>query len=76
MTTNRTHTKLQRTLLILLGILIACLLTLNVGDFYSHNSLHAPVLKDTQTPYKNPDVLGRLLTRGMTQFREKISSLK
>lgn len=35
MATNRPHTKLNRTLIILLGIILACLLTLNARSLYS-----------------------------------------
>ncbi|SNT18541.1 hypothetical protein SAMN05421640_2722 [Ekhidna lutea] len=39
---NRTNIRLNRTLLILLGILLACLLTLNTKSLYSADLLSDP----------------------------------
>lgn len=75
MATNRTNIKLSRTLLILLGILLACLLTLNAKSLYSADLLSEPTnipTVDTKSPKTFLDKIG---TISFKNFPKKISSL-
>lgn len=75
MATNRTHTRFNRTLLILLGIILACLLTLNAKSLYSADLLSEPTNMqsvDAKTPKTFLDQIGKI---SFKEFRKKISSL-
>ena len=52
MPTKRSNTNRNRTLLILLGIILACLLTLNARSFYAAEAL-TPKVSATKTIDKN-----------------------
>jgi hypothetical protein len=76
MPTARTKINLQRTLLIVLGIILAFILTLNAKTLYSSESLIGPKSNSIEkgipasTPSKKT---GMMLLHG---FVEKLSSLK
>lgn len=75
MATNRTNIKLSRTLLILLGILLACLLTLNAKSLYSADLLSEPTsipTADTKSPKTLIDKIGSI---SFENFPKKISYL-
>ncbi len=75
MAINRTNIKLNRTLLILLGILLACLLTLNAKSLYSADLLSEPTnipTADTKAPKTLIDKIG---TISLGKISKKISSL-
>ena len=77
MPTNRSKISLNRTLLIVLGIILACLLTLNARSFYSAESLSFP--KSSITVPNDKKVESGLVEIGKHSFRniiEKVSSLK
>ena len=75
MTANRSHTRLNRTILILLGILLACLLTVNASPIQS-----ADLFKQTHNADFEPASSKTYLDQiGKIQFEKiskKISSLK
>ncbi len=75
MATNRTNIKLSRTLLILLGILLACLLTLNAKSLYSADLLSEPTTipaADAKSPKTFMDKIGSI---NFKNIPKKISSL-
>lgn len=74
MATNRTNIRLNKTLLILLGILLACLITLNAQSLYSADTLTPTNASqvDKPTPKTLFDQLG---TIRFTSLTKKISSL-
>lgn len=75
MPTNRTHIKFNRTLLILLGILLACLLTLNAKSLYSADLLSSPAkikTVDSTSPKTLLDQIGKI---SFKEIHKKITSL-
>ena len=75
MSTNRTHSRLNRTLLIVLGIILACLLTLNAKSLYSADLLSEPTNMptiDSKSPKTFLDQIGKI---SFKDFHKKISSL-
>ena len=77
MPTNRSNMSINRTLLILLGIILACILTINARSFYSAESLTLP--KPNQSIIdKNAslDVIEKTGNSALKKFAEKIASLK
>ncbi|WP_420576059.1 hypothetical protein [Ekhidna sp.] len=75
MATNRTHSRLNRTLLILLGIILACLLTLNAKSLYSADLLSEPTKMqnlDAKTSKTFLDKIGKI---SFKDFHKKITSL-
>ena len=75
MATNRTHSRLNRTLLILLGIILACLLTLNAKSLYAADLLGGPANMqnvDAKSPKTLLDQIGKI---SFKEFHKKISSL-
>jgi hypothetical protein len=76
--TRRSHISRNRTLLILLGILLAFLLTLNAGTFYSANNL-LPEEKSLEELNNPSDVNGTIDKAGTELIQiltKKITSLK
>lgn len=75
MATNRTHIKLSRTLLIVLGIILACLLTLNAKSLYSADLLSEPT--NTPTVDANPPktIIDKIGSISLKNLPKKISSL-
>ncbi len=76
MATNRTNIKLNRTLLILLGILLACLLTLNAKSLYSADLLSDPTNISTADKTSPKTFLDKIESINFLDFTKKISSLK
>ncbi len=77
MATNRSNISLNRTLLILLGIILACVLILNAQSVYSADLLDEPTNKanqliDVPAPKTLLDQIGSI---GIKDFIKKISSL-
>ncbi len=77
MATNRSNISLNRTLLILLGILIACVLMLNAQPIHKADLLSDPTKTSTQaidapTPKTLIDKMGSIR---LEDFIKKISSL-
>ena len=76
MATNRTNIKLSRTLLILLGILLACLLTFNAKSLYSVDLLSEPTKSIPTADQKSPETfIDKIGTISFKSFHKKISSL-
>ena len=78
MPTNRSKISTNKTLLILLGILLACLLTLNARSFYSADSLSFPKSTSISGPTdKNvTDFIDKIGVTSIRNFIKKVSSLK
>ena len=77
MPTNRSNLSINRTLLILLGIILACLLTINARSFYSAENFALP--KQNQPILdKNAslEVIQQTGEAAVKSFAEKIASLK
>jgi len=74
MPTNRSNISLNRTLIILLGIILACLLTLNAKSFYSAETLSFPE-KRVKTLDNNASVelLEGISKSTLRSFIEKVS---
>jgi len=75
MATNRTNIKLSRTLLIILGIILACLLTLNAKSFHSADLMSEPTnifSADTKT---SKTLIDKIETISFKEIGKKISSL-
>lgn len=75
MATNRTNIRLSRTLLILLGILLACLLTLNAKSLYSADLLSEPTNIQTVDTNSPKILLDKIKKISFKDFPKKISSL-
>ncbi|MEQ9465932.1 MAG: hypothetical protein RLN88_00900 [Ekhidna sp.] len=75
MATNRTNIRLSRTLLILLGILLACLLTLNAKSLYSADLLSEPTNIQTVDTNTSKTLLDQINMISFKDFAKKISSL-
>jgi len=75
MATNRKHNRLSRTLLILLGIILACLLTLNARSLYSADLLSGPTKKQNLDVKASKTFLDQIGTFSFKNFRKKTSSL-
>ena len=74
MPTARTKLNLQRTLLILLGIILAVLLTFNAGSFNIAENIKSPKVFEKEMPAPTvPSKTGKILMEG---FVKKLSSLK
>ncbi len=75
MPTARTKLNLQKTLLILLGIILAVLLTFNAGSFNIAESIKSTKMieKELPTPPITPNKTGMIL---LQNFTKKLSSLK
>jgi len=76
MSTNRSHTKLSRTLLILLGILLACLLTLNARSPYSADLISKTTNDQVAKPADSKTILDQIGKISFEEIHKKISSLK
>lgn len=78
MSANRSNLSISRTLLILLGIILACLLTLNARSFHSVENLSFP--KQTRPNLldkkANLNFLKEASKIAFEKFAEKTSSLK
>ena len=77
MATNRSNISVNRTLLILLGILLACVLMLNAQPIRTADLLSDPTKKstpaiDVPTPKTFIDKMG---SNGLKDFIKKVSSL-
>ncbi|MEP2950934.1 MAG: hypothetical protein ABJO91_13035 [Ekhidna sp.] len=76
MATNRPNIKFNRTLLILLGILLACLLTLNAQSMYSTDLLSAPTTPTSVEQSAPKTIIEQIGKISFDSFIKKISSLK
>ncbi len=78
MPTNKPKISLNKTLLILLGIILACILTLNAKTFYSADSLSFPNQNRPVLLNKNVklDLLKETSKSALSKIGEKVSSLK
>ncbi len=76
MATNRTNIRFNRTLLILLGILLACLLTLNAKSLYSADLLSDPTNTSTVDKTSPKTFFDKIEAINFKSFTKKISSLK
>lgn len=78
MPTKRTKLSINRTLLILLGIILACLLTLNASSFYSAETLSFPKTTKMESIEKNvrTDLIEKIGAHSIKNFLEKVTSLK
>ncbi len=75
MATNRTNIRLNRTLIILLGILLACLITLNAKSLYTADFNGKPTkiqTADSPSPKTLIDQIGKI---SFSEIRKKVSSL-
>ncbi len=75
MATNRTKIRRNRTLIILLGILLACLITLNAKSLYTAESINASTkiqTADTPSPKTILDQIGKI---SLSEIHKKVSSL-
>ena len=75
MSTNRTNIKFNRTLLILLGILLACLLTLNAKSLYSADLLSNPTKTNTVETIEPQTLLDQISKISFKEIHKKITSL-
>lgn len=78
MPTNRSKISVNRTLLILLGIILACLLTLNARSFYSAETLSLPKKTPGEAIDKKApaELIGKISSASFHNFVEKVSTLK
>lgn len=78
MPTKRTKLSINKTLLILLGIILACLLTLNASSFYSAETLSFPKTTKMESIEKNvkTDLIEKIGANSIKTFLEKVTSLK
>ncbi|MEM8938337.1 MAG: hypothetical protein AAGC64_03205 [Bacteroidota bacterium] len=78
MSANRSNISISRTLLILLGIILACLIALNARSFYSVENLSFP--KQNQPNFLDKKASVNFLKDAskiaLEKFGEKTSSLK
>lgn len=66
--TNRTNNKRNQTLLILIGILLACILTLNASAFYSAENFQ-PKEKEVMAIEKPQELSGKILSASVGFFK-------
>lgn len=76
MAANRTNIRLNKTLLILLGILLACLLTLNAKSLYTADLLSTPTKAPEVNTSPSKTLIDKIGMISFTTFHKKISSLK
>lgn len=72
----RTKTNIQRTILILLGILLAGLLTINAKTLYTSEGFLEKKSISTEKVVSNQISTERVYTKAFKSFVEKITSLK
>ena len=80
MATNQRNISLNRTLLILLGVLLAFLLTINAKPFYSADLLTTPGDENNTTAKVNPEtpkiIIDQIGKISFENFIKKVTTLK